>query len=117
MRNFNKLLGLLGFLIVLLVLFLLFRPELIEESFDVTFGTPPETTSADKSNMKDLLEIGSQAQENTTYDTVATHYLGDLNMGVEQEDILIPPDPVCFSEEGSQSDLTTLDTYSPNCCS
>lgn len=116
MRTIKNLLGILLLLTVLLILFLSLKPKIIRESFDVTFGTPPETSSTDSSTMKDLLEIGSQAQENTTYDTVATHYLGDLNTGVEEEVILIPPDPVCFTEETSNSDIPSLSTYSPNCC-
>ena len=56
----------------------------MRELFDTSFGTPPETTSTDKSLIKKLLEIGSQAQENTKYDIVATQYLGDMNRPVDE---------------------------------
>jgi len=41
----------------------------------VVFGVPQLSTSADSKGIKKLLEMGTQADENTKYDTVATKYL------------------------------------------
>ena len=109
---------LLGFLFILLVFMIIYNQNNIE-SFEVSFGTPPETTSSDHEHIKGLLEIGSQAHENTIFDTVSTDYLGDIHRPTQPPPPPPPPDPICFTSPSSNSyhdNPTELESYSQNCC-
>ena len=88
------------------------------ESFAVSFGTPPETTQSDHSHIKGLLEIGSQAHENTTYDTVSTHYLGDIHRPTPPPPPPPPPDPLCFTSPSNpfRNNPTKLYLDTQDCC-
>ncbi len=108
-------------LIMILLVSVTFLPSNYEP-FSVQFGTPEGTSDGNAENIKGLLEIGSQAKEDTTYDTVSTKILGESETETESEPVMPtpPPDPVCFTEE--DDDLketyipTSLKTYSPACC-
>ena len=82
-----------------------------KELFSVQFGTPPETSDENKGHIKGLLEIGSQALENTKYDTVSTHYLGDIHEEEDNNNILDDlhkPDPKCFSDNLNKNNIFSL---------
>ncbi len=109
---------LLFLLLVLLVLVCLSNQAGLVENFAVQFGTPPESTASDSSNIQGLLEIGSQAQENTTYDSVSTHHLGDISRPTPTPPPPPPPDPVCFTSPSSSSDQPTeITAATQECCS
>lgn len=108
------------FLLSLLFITIIFNHKDIE-SFEVQFGTPSDTDEADQENMKGLLEIGSQANEDTSFDTVSTDMLGDISKPTPMPMPTPPPDPVCFAEEEGSVltepyGSTNLLSYSPVCC-
>ena len=89
-------------ILIIIIGLLSFNLSHQKEFFTVQFGTPNESSSQDTSSMKSLLEIGSQAQENTKYDKVSTQYLGDISVKTtddEDDKNIEIPDPVCFSED------------------
>jgi hypothetical protein len=85
------------------------------EGFSVQFGTPPETTDVDHGHIKTLLEIGSQSHENTKYDVVSTHLLGDISEPAPPGPPPPPPDPVCFLGDSLSNDRTEIDR-GETCC-
>ena len=107
-------------LIMILLVSVTFLPSNYEP-FSVQFGTPEGTSDGNAENIKGLLEIGSQALEDTTFDTVSTEILGESENETETVIPTPPPDPVCFTED-DDDDLketyipTSLKTYSPACC-
>ena len=118
MRKYTYLFGLIFLLFLLICLMQIDNSNNKIESFIVDFGTPPETTSTDQGHIKGLLEIGSQAHENTSFDTVSTQYLGDIHRPTVAPPPPPPPDPVCFTEESNPNRYipTDLESYSKNCC-
>lgn len=102
----------------ILIFQLLHKNKNKNELFQVEFGSPNESSSSDTSSMKSLLAIGSQANENTKYDTVSTHYLGDIRTEESEEGPPPPPpDPICFnSSEETSNSITTLGVYKSRCC-
>ena len=94
---------LLFYLVVLIYLcYDIDRNLYIHETFDIQFGTPQESSDENKTHIKGLLEIGSQAQENTKYDKVSTQYLGNINVkntSDKSDTTMEKPDPVCFKED------------------
>lgn len=121
MRKYYHLLSVLILLFLLILFFYLdtsnYNNKSLEE-FTIEFGTPPETTSTDQQHIQGLLEIGSQAHENTMYDSVSTHYLGDLSRPTQPPPPPPPPDPVCFDTPSNSGKKipTDLDSYTPDCC-
>lgn len=88
---------LLLFIIFFFLLYLIYTNE-IYEHFNVTFATPPDTSSKDIDNIKNLLEIGSQADEDKKYDVVSKKILGKINRVAPKEEIVEPEDPKCFND-------------------
>ena len=88
------------------------------ESFDVQFGKPPETSDNDSDSIKQLLEIGSQSNENTQYDQVSTQYLGDISRPTPPPPPPQPPDPVCFQGKLNRKNPVDVDEYDldKQCC-
>ena len=105
------------FAIFILLILLFFMPSAKKyESFDVQFGKPPETSADDSDNMKELLEIGSQANENTQFDQVSTQYLGDISRPKPPPPPPPPPDPVCFQGKLNRKNPVELDDFDDQCC-
>ena len=110
------------FLIILLLILLLYlscnNKVSNKEFFATEFGSPPEATIDDNSNIKSLLEIGSQADENSRFDVVSTKYLGDLSGPKPKPQPPPPPDPVCFTGKyyGKKRNSNTLDDIMFNDC-
>ena len=98
---------------VILIFYISIKPNNIE-SFAVQFGTPPETTDVDHGHIQDLLHIGSQSHENTKYDVVSTHLLGDIARPAPPPPPPPPPDPVCFQDD-DDGERVEFDKQE-NCC-
>ena len=101
-----------GFLVMLY--YVCKTPNTIE-GFAVQFGTPHETTDTDHEHIKTLLEVGSQSHENTKYDVVSTHYLGDIARPAPPPPPPPPPDPVCFQGDDYDGERIDFDKQS-DCC-
>ena len=88
-----------NYLVIILLFFIfIYIQRQCFETFGVVFGTPPETSSADASSMKSLLELGSQAQEDRKYDVVSHSILGEINRESEEIEEEDPLDPKCFND-------------------
>lgn len=104
------------FVSMLLLIYYIANKPLQVESFAVQFGTPPETTDTDHSHIQNLLEIGSQSHENTKYDVVSTHLLGDIARPAPPPPPPPPPDPVCFQDDDDEPDERVDFDKQENCC-
>ena len=92
------------FLLILLSMFIILNSRYkINETFVIQYGTPDGSSTEDKDTIKSLLEIGSQAHENTKYDTVSTKLLGDTHTPTPPPFPPTPPDPICFTEDSISS--------------
>lgn len=90
------------FSVAIIFLYFIYSYE-IYESFNVPFATPPDTSDSDKDSMKNLLEIGSQANEDKKYDVVSKKILGKINRVAPNEEVIEPEDPICFNEPSNYS--------------
>ena len=97
--NINLLYFLLLFIILLTIFNIYNMLYRRKETFTVQFGTPEESSDENVTQISTLLEIGSQAEENTTYDTVSTQVLGDITVTTPAPPIEDEEDPVCFEDD------------------
>ena len=72
--------------------------------------------SLGESHIQNLLEIGSQSHENTKYDVVSTHLLGDIARPAPPPPPPPPPDPVCFQDDDDEPDERVDFDKQENCC-